>query len=465
MNDYLNNIPKHWVVTELGKVFFTASGGTPSTDVNEYWENGNVPWINSSKLKDCVISEPTTYITNLGLEKSAAKLFPKNTIVIALTGATTGRVGILDFECSTNQSVTGIFPNKFYHYKLLFYYLVKYRDELLKSCLGSAQPHINKKIVDEIHLPLPPLNEQKRIVEKLDLLLPKVKSAKERLERIPVLLKKFRQSVLAAACSGKLTEEWRKNNFNSQTSNEQKRKNIQSDIELPFEIDELPEGWEMKKIEDVSIRIFAGSDKPKDFSKEKNENYFYPIYSNGINNDLLGYAKYFDKRIIGETVTVSARGTIGYAKYRNEKYLPVVRLIVIQPNLDFIKAKYLEIYINAIKINVEGTAIPQLTVPDFSKFLLIAPPLPEQEEIIRRVEKLFAIADKVEEEYKKAIKRIEKLEQSILAKAFRGELAEPDPNDEPAEILLQKILKEKEKIEAQNKNKRNSRKKKIKKLD
>ena len=115
---------KNWVFTKTENIGIVKSGGTPKTTKKEYWENGDIPWINSSKLKDKVIDEPSKYITKEGSMKSAAKLFPKNTVVIALTGATTGRVGMLSFSCSTNQSVTGIFPSQIYEPKYLFYYLI-----------------------------------------------------------------------------------------------------------------------------------------------------------------------------------------------------------------------------------------------------------------------------------------------------------------------------------------------------
>jgi type I restriction enzyme S subunit len=201
---------EHWVEVKIKDIFSTASGGTPSTFRSDFWEKGDVNWINSGALKDDIITKPTHFITKLGLDNSSAKLFPVNTVLIALTGATTGKVGLLKIECSTNQSVTGILPIDSYEPQLLFWFHIFNRDNLLAQSLGSAQPHINKAIIDNLVIPLPPLAEQKRIVAKLDAILPRVKSAKARLERIPVILKKFRQGVLAAACSGKLTEGWRK---------------------------------------------------------------------------------------------------------------------------------------------------------------------------------------------------------------------------------------------------------------
>lgn len=129
-------------------------------------------------IKDNLITKPSHFITELGLKNSSAKLFPKNSVVIALTGATTGRVELLDFECSANQSVTALYPSDFNNTKFLFYFLLRSRDEIIGMSLGSAQPHINKFIVDKLEITLPPLLEQQRIVSKLDAIMQDKKAIK-----------------------------------------------------------------------------------------------------------------------------------------------------------------------------------------------------------------------------------------------------------------------------------------------
>jgi len=131
---------------------------------------------------------------------------------------------------------------------------------------------------------------------------------------------------------------------------------------------------------------------------------------------------------------------------------------IIKPIRKFINNKYVAIFLNyqseLLLKKSKGSAINNLLIGQIKEYQIPLPPLEEQHEIVRRVEKLFALADSIEAKYKKALERVEKLEQAILAKAFRGELVEPDPNDEPAEELLKRILEEKAKIEGGKKTRK-----------
>lgn len=158
----------NWKKKKIKDFAFTASGGTPSTERKEFWHNGTIPWINSGELsKHDVIKKPTTYITQEALENSSAKLFPIETVVIALTGATTGMSAILEIETSTNQSITGIFPSKEHDSKFLLYTLHNNIDKILLHNVGSAQPHINKEIVDNLEFNYPEVTEQSIIANIL----------------------------------------------------------------------------------------------------------------------------------------------------------------------------------------------------------------------------------------------------------------------------------------------------------
>lgn len=144
------------------------TGGTPLTSKPEYWENGNIPWLNSGELNQKFVTFSRNYITKLGLEKSSTRLMPEDTVLMALTGSTTGVVGYLTFEACANQSVTGILPSKNHVSKYLYYYLNHIRPKVLNDAYGGAQPHISQGYVKELEIPLPNLATQQKIAKILD---------------------------------------------------------------------------------------------------------------------------------------------------------------------------------------------------------------------------------------------------------------------------------------------------------
>lgn len=151
----LGLIPKGWRVEKIGKVLDTALGGTPSTKIKEYWENGTVPWINSGKVNEFRISQPTTYITETALMKSNTKLLPKGTVVIAITGATLGQVSILEIDSCANQSVIGILENERISSEYIYLWISHNIDRIISNQSGGAQQHINTQDVKNTYFVLP----------------------------------------------------------------------------------------------------------------------------------------------------------------------------------------------------------------------------------------------------------------------------------------------------------------------
>ena len=175
-------LPPSWRWVRLGEVCETTSGGTPSRGYREYYE-GSIPWVKSGELSDGLIYSTEETITELGLENSSAKLFPEATLLIALYGATVGKLGILKIKAATNQAVCAIFQNEEMDRDFLFYYLLFYRPSLLNETFGGAQPNISQQIVRAIKIPLPPLPEQHRIVTRIQELMQEVERARSACEK------------------------------------------------------------------------------------------------------------------------------------------------------------------------------------------------------------------------------------------------------------------------------------------
>ena len=165
------------------------TGGTPSTSKPEYWENGNIPWLQSGCCQNCEVNMSEKYISKLGYDNSSAQMMPKNSVMIALTGATAGKIGYLNFEACGNQSITGIFPCNEINQRFLFYYLISQRNKILADCVGGAQPHISQGYVKKIKVPIYNMEEQNRIVKRFDLISNIIKNDEKEIEKYDDLTK------------------------------------------------------------------------------------------------------------------------------------------------------------------------------------------------------------------------------------------------------------------------------------
>lgn len=149
----------------LGDYINTVSGGTPSKVHNEYYENGNIPWLTSGEVNNGVINEVKNYITELGLKNSSAKLVPANSVVIAMYGATAGVVGLLKIKTSTNQAVCSLLPNDNFD-PLFLYYAVKTNKEwMISQCKGGGQQNISQSIIRNMMIIKAPIELQNKFAE------------------------------------------------------------------------------------------------------------------------------------------------------------------------------------------------------------------------------------------------------------------------------------------------------------
>lgn len=153
---------------KIGELTSVVTGGTPKTSHPEYWENGEIPWLQSGCCQNCDVYSSEKYITKEGYDNSSTRLMPADTVMIALTGATAGKIGYLRFEACGNQSITGIFPCNSLNQRYLFYFLISQRERILSDCIGGAQPHISQGYVKDIKIPIPTMEEQQSIVKRLE---------------------------------------------------------------------------------------------------------------------------------------------------------------------------------------------------------------------------------------------------------------------------------------------------------
>ena len=211
--------------------------------------------------------------------------------------------------------------------------------------------------------------------------------------------------------------------------------------EIPFEV---PEGWEWCRLTEITFEIFAGGDKPENYSKTQTDEFSIPIFANGAENDgLYGFTN--KARVNKSAITVSARGTIGFCCIRHMPFVPIVRLITIVP-AEGINIEYLRIVFQALIETGEGSSIPQLTVPGIKPKLIPIPPYSEQTRISNKLIETEKIVSAVELNQESVVNYIKLAKAKILDLAIRGQLVPQDPNDEPALVLLERIRAEKEEL-------------------
>ncbi|WP_373937540.1 restriction endonuclease subunit S [Vibrio kanaloae] len=155
-------------IVTLGDLFKISSGGTPSRREKSYYDNGDIPWIKTGDLHKVRIQQASEYITQLGLDKSSAKLFPKDTVLLAMYGATIGACSILDIEAATNQACAAFVPNEKVDTNYLYYFLKSKKNDFIRDGVGGAQPNISATYLKTVDFPLPPLETQKQIAAVLE---------------------------------------------------------------------------------------------------------------------------------------------------------------------------------------------------------------------------------------------------------------------------------------------------------
>ncbi len=421
------SLPPGWVGTTLGEVAEWGSGGTPQRTNDEYYTQNGIPWLTIGDLNDDLVTSAKTHITEEGLKNSSAKLVPAGTIFFAMYGSI-GKMGISGMDCATNQAIAFCFPLQSVIKKSFLFYLLKSeRENLFAQGQGGAQQNISQTILKAHAILLPPLPEQKRIADKLDTLLGRVETARERLERVPKLLKTFRQSVLSAAVSGELTREWRGGG------------------EAEWEEDTF-------RLDKIGLIITGGTPKKELRGGQATIPFYKPTeldkgYRVETATELVSEAAAMSVRPIPDrTVMVTCIGaTIGKVGLSRQAGITNQQINSIVCNEDVALPEYVYFLLSsdlgqsAIIDNASSTTLPILNKSRFSELSFPLPPLPEQAEIVRRVEALFALADRVEARYAAGLAAFDSLTPALLQKAFRGELVPQDPSDEPASVLLERI--------------------------
>ncbi len=467
-------LPDNWVWTKVKEVNEVVTGNTPSKKVQEYWENRNINFVKPSDLsqkRNLKFSEE--YIDNRAKEK--VRLIPKYSTILCCIGSI-GKSSFSEIECCTNQQINSLVPKSSLNALYNYYYSTSlfFINQMKNSSSATTIAILNKSKTEELLFPLAPLSEQKRIVEKLDSLFEKTGKIKEIIKEVKEKTSSRREAVLSKAFTGELTEKWRAENKTENAKelllkiNEEKLKNnpkakikdisemLVNENEVPYKV---PENWVWTRLGDITE--INPKKKILDFNEDE-EVSFVPMKSVSEETGRIekieyekysklkkGYTQFIEEDVLFAKITPcmengkcaiaeNLKNNIGYGTTE----FHVLRCY--QGVINSLLHKFLrqENFRKEAEYNMTGSVGFRRVPVDFLKSTLFPlPPLDEQKEIVRILDKVFEEEDKISELISLE-EKVEILEKTILDKAFRGELGTGNSDDEPAIELLKRALEE-----------------------
>ena len=421
------DVPESWKWVKVGNVGSWSSGATPSR-TNPAYYGGSIPWLKTGDLNDGFIQEVPEYITDLALEKTSLRLNPIGSVLMAMYGATIGKLGILEIPVTTNQACCACIPYAGMNNKYLFYYLMSMRQSYIGMAEGGAQPNISKEKIVNSLIPIPPAEEQRRIVAKIEELLPYVDRYAAAYEKLEQFNAKFpedmKKSVLQYAIQGKLVEQREEEGTGKELYQQiqtEKQRLIKegkikmekplpeiSEDEVPFEI---PDSWRWCYVGDLfnhntgkAMNSSAKkTDKPgaiRPFITTSN------VYWNSFDFSVVKEMFFSDDEVERCTVT---KGDIlmceGGAYFGRTAIWNYDYDICFQNHVHRLRP-YQEIdlmffyhifffYKNMNMMKAKGTAMPGLSSITLHQMIIPLPPLAEQKRIIAKLEEILPLCERL----------------------------------------------------------------------
>ena len=337
----------------LGDLVNTSSGATPLSSNKEYYENGDIPWINSGEVGQYKINFAEKFITKEGFEKSNTKIFPKDTILVAMYGATAGKTSILNINACTNQAVCAILPSENVNNIFLKYKLDSIYDYLVQISSGSARDNLSQKVIQDLEINLPLLETQQKIAKILSDIDDKIEVLHQINDNLAELAKTiYDYWFVQFDFPDKNGKPYKTSGGKMVYNNVLKR--------------EIPEGWEVKKLGEIAELY-----QPKTISeKEMLTNGKYLVYgANGI------VGRYDQYNHTEPMVTITCRGnTCGNINFTEPfSWITGNAMVVKSKNNYSIDYLYNLLSISNIKKVISGSAQPQITRTNLETLLCIAP--------------------------------------------------------------------------------------------
>ncbi|MFZ2956558.1 MAG: restriction endonuclease subunit S [Candidatus Ozemobacteraceae bacterium] len=426
------SFPETWLKCRLGDVF--NFGVTQKVEPSEI---PNDAWL--LELED-IEKDTSRIVQHLTFSqrksKSTKNRFSNGDVLYGKLRPYLNKVVLAEKDGFCTTEIIPIKPTAFISGKYLFYWLKhpEFLEYVTAESHGLNMPRLGSEAANNAPFILSPVNEQKRIVSKLDAVLARVDACRERLARVPTILKRFRQSVLGAATSGQLTENWRKRN--RQTFN-----------------------WKSSTVGSILKDIRYGTSKKCFKEPKKTPVIRIPNVVNGkITLEDLKFAEFeeIEKQKLGlkahDILMIRSNGSLGLVGRvaiitpAETDFLFAGYLIRLRVDQSIIRPQFVSIFLSCPKLRdtIEQVArstsgVNNINTEEIKALPISFPCIEEQDEIIRRVGNLLNFADQLEARFTASRSKIECLIPAVLTKAFRGELVPQNPNDEPATVLLKRI--------------------------
>ena len=378
-------IPESWVWTTLGNIGQWQSGATPSRLCKKYY-GGTIPWLKTGDLNDGYIYDIPEYITEKALAETSVKLNPVGSILIAMYGATIGKVGMLTFPATTNQACCACVDYSGIEQKYLFYFLVSHKEEFIMQGGGGAQPNISKEKIVETLIPIPPRPEQVRIVNIIENWFAIIDKIEQEQVDLTCAIKQTKSKILDIAIHGKLVP---------QDPNDEPAIDLLRRINPDFKpcdnahYKNLPSGWSICRLEDI-----VDYEQPQAYivdSTNYSEDYTTPVLTAG-KSFIIGYTNetdgIFDNLpvIIFDDFTTDSR----FVDFPFKVKSSAMKILRVKKEIDI---RYVGFYM--IITRLVGDTHKRYWISEYSKLPIPIPPKAEQERIVQTVTDLLGKLDNI----------------------------------------------------------------------
>ncbi|MCL5073557.1 MAG: restriction endonuclease subunit S [Actinobacteria bacterium] len=422
--DWIENIPEHWHNSKIKYTGKIICGGTPSTDNNDYW-NGNIPWLQSGKVQynTIHIDNVDKYITDDALKNSSTKMVKKDSVLIAITGATCSNIGHLTFNSTINQSIIGIENSKDYLSWFIFYYLTSQKYQILSNQSGGAQGGVTKQDIENIIIPKLPISEQEKIVSFLN----------NRTKLIDELIEKTKQKI-------ELLKEKRTSLINHCVT-----KGLNPNVEMKDSgvewIGKIPSHWSLIQLKYLISKVGSGvtprggsnvyCDEGIPFLRSQNIQFYGlelddVVFISKEIHEQMSSSKVIPNDVLFN-ITGASIGRCFHITPNSAEYNVNQHVCIIRPN-EMILTKFLYYCLRSdlgqiqIYLNNTGSGKEGLNFQNIKSFLLIKISKTEQRQIVDYLDSQIQKIDTLIEKENKRIELLKEYRQSLISEAVTGKI-------------------------------------------